>query len=117
MSVKKYSVAEIVKDMPLAEVRPLLPFVPSSNNASCSKGERSERASKYLSTIPGAVQGNNGSRTTFIAAKKLLTVCGLSVEEAYKLMLSEYNNRCSPPWSDAELWHKVESAAHSGRRY
>ena len=43
---------------------------------------------------------------------------GLSPEEAMPLML-EYNQRCEPPWTERDLWHKLRSAvghAHTERR-
>jgi hypothetical protein len=41
----------------------------------------------------------------------------LSPEEAYKLLRDDYNSRCQPAWSEAELRHKVASAcvASSGK--
>jgi hypothetical protein len=36
----------------------------------------------------------------------------VSPEEAYQLLREFYNPRCSPPWSDADLRHKVRSACN-----
>jgi hypothetical protein len=39
---------------------------------------------------------------------------GFGLSEADTLaLLSEYNQRCVPPWSEAELTHKVRSAANA----
>lgn len=37
---------------------------------------------------------------------------GLDEQTALDLLRSEYNPRCEPPWSDAELLHKVSDAAN-----
>src|SRR5205085_7969292 len=34
----------------------------------------------------------------------------LGTEVGFQLMRDEYNPRCEPRWSDAELWHKVNDA-------
>jgi hypothetical protein len=36
---------------------------------------------------------------------------GLDVATAFDLMWREYNPRCTPPWSEQEIWHKVNDAA------
>lgn len=72
-----------------------------------------EKASKYLAKIPGAIQGSNGSTQTLKAAIHLVRGFGLSRDEAFALLMSEYNPRCEPVWSEKEMRHKVESAAKS----
>lgn len=72
--------------------------------------DRVIRARKYISTIPGAVEGNDGSG-------QLMKVCrhlrgfGLSDDEMYSVLSEDYNPKCVPPWSEKELWHKIKSAA------
>lgn len=68
-----------------------------------------ERARKYLSHLPPAIQGQNGSKITYRAACVLVVDFALSPSDAYPL-LAEYSDRCSPPWSENELWHKLHSA-------
>lgn len=72
---------------------------------------RVDRARRYLTRIPPAVQGQGGSNPTFTAARAL--VHGLCLDEATALglLLAEYNPRCEPPWSVKELEHKVADAA------
>jgi hypothetical protein len=73
------------------------------------------RASAYLAKIPGAVAGSRGHDQAFKAAFAVVRGFRLSEGEAFGLLASEYNPRCTPPWSDKELEHKVRSAAHDAR--
>lgn len=78
--------------------------------------EKIKRATAYLAAIPGATQGSRGSDQTYAAAQALTVGFDLSDNEAYALMASEYNPRCSPPWSEKELWHKIKSAEKNSRK-
>jgi len=69
-----------------------------------------ERARKYLAKIPPAMSGSGGHNQTFHAACVLVLGFELSEGDALGL-LSEYNQKCQPPWSERELQHKVASAA------
>jgi hypothetical protein len=69
-----------------------------------------DRARQYVAKIPGAVSGQGGHNQTFSVACYLFNGFGLSESDALALIL-EYNQRCSPPWSERELRHKVKSAA------
>ncbi|MGK3995668.1 bifunctional DNA primase/polymerase [Sorangium sp. So ce1024] len=71
------------------------------------------RAAAYLETLPPAVQGQGGSRATFLAALHLVKGFGLSPQAALALLEQLYNPRCQPPWSAKELHHKVASAERS----
>jgi putative DNA primase/helicase len=71
--------------------------------------ETKARAAAYLAKIPPAVSGQGGHNQTFKAACKLVQGFDLSVEDAFQL-LQEWNKRCQPPWTDAELLHKLEDA-------
>jgi len=68
------------------------------------------RARQYLAKIPPAVSGAGGHQQTFSAAVSLVWGFGLDVSQALTIM-QEYNARCSPPWSEAALAHKVNDAA------
>lgn len=59
--------------------------------------------------MPAAVSGQNGHQATFAAAAALVHGFALTEAEAWPI-LSEHNARCSPPWSEAELRHKLASA-------
>lgn len=68
-----------------------------------------ERARKYIARMDPAVSGNKGHDTTYRAAAILVDGFALEPDEALPI-LQEFNERCEPPWSDAELQHKLESA-------
>ena len=74
--------------------------------------QAARRASAYLAKLPGAVSGERGHEATWTAALAIVRGFRLSEPESLALLLSEYNPRCTPPWSEKELAHKVASAAH-----
>jgi putative DNA primase/helicase len=71
---------------------------------------RQRRAAAYLARIPGAVSGQRGHDQTFHAACVLVKGFGLTIDEARPL-LHDWNKSCAPPWTQAELEHKLKSAA------
>lgn len=68
------------------------------------------RARAYLATIEGAVAGQRGHDRTFRAACVLVQKFGLSFEQAFPLLKEWSDCSCEPPWSDAELEHKLLDA-------
>lgn len=72
---------------------------------------RTRRARAYLARVPGGVSGEGGSRFCFRAACVLFHGFGLSQDDTFALLLAEYSPRCTPPWSEKELRHKVDDAA------
>ena len=59
------------------------------------------------------MSGQNGHDDTFLAAQHL--VRGFELPESNALtLLQEWNVACQPPWSEAELMHKIEQAATEG---
>jgi putative DNA primase/helicase len=62
-----------------------------------------------LSDFPPAIQGAGGDLTTLKAAL-LCRDMGLDQLQVYELLAKEYNKRCSPPWTAAELKSKVSNA-------
>jgi putative DNA primase/helicase len=68
-----------------------------------------ERASKYVAKIPPAVSGQRGHDQTFAAACSLVQGFALSVDEALPI-LTNYSQRCVPPWTEEELLHKLHDA-------
>lgn len=77
------------------------------------------RARAYLNNIPGAVSGSGGHNQTYAAATAMVHGFALDPGVAFDLLMQEYNPRCDPPWSDAEMRHKVDDAAskpHERRR-
>ena len=62
----------------------------------------------YLDKLPPAVSGAGGHPATFRAACECVRF-GLGDADALALLL-EYNRRCSPPWAEKELAHKLTDA-------
>ncbi len=69
------------------------------------------RAAAYLDAMPPAISGQGGHNATYTAATAMVHGFGLPTDVALRLLVERYNPRCVPPWSEKELWHKVEHAA------
>lgn len=67
-----------------------------------------ERALRYTAQCEPAVSGQGGHQATFRVACKCVEFA-LSIMDTL-VVLREFNRRCDPPWSEAELLHKAESA-------
>src|SRR5258706_3920047 len=75
----------------------------------------SERARRYIARCPPAISGQRVQDAAYHVAAIL--VWGFALSEAEALMLlQEWNRNCVPPWSDAELLHKVKSAVGAQHR-
>lgn len=76
-----------------------------------------DRARAYLARVPAAIAGSGGHNATFHAACVLVNGFGLPSGEALPLLM-EWNARCQPPWSEADLRHKLASAekAHHAKQ-
>ncbi len=71
-----------------------------------------DRARAYLARMPVSVSGAGGHVAAFSAAMAL--VKGFALDEATALaLLVEWNASCLPPWTEADLRHKLRSAASS----
>ena len=68
------------------------------------------RAAKYLASCQPAVSGQGGSGQTLKVAVEVGPGFDLPEDVAYRLLSTEYNPRCEPPWSEPELRHKVDDA-------
>lgn len=68
-----------------------------------------QRIRKYLAKCSPALSGQCGHDQTFKVACSLVWGFALPRNEALRY-LRVYNETCDPPWSEAELVHKVESA-------
>ena len=69
-----------------------------------------ERAQRYLQRCPPAVSGQFGHSATFRVACVLVHGFALPEGEALTAM-REWNQRCRPPWEEADLVYKLKSAA------
>jgi hypothetical protein len=98
---------------PLPEPRPPLRVVPPP--VPLTDDVRVRRARAYLERIPGAVAGANGHTAAFNAISHAMIGFDLTVDQT-RDVIAEYNARCVPPWSEAEIEHKLTSIAAQTRR-
>lgn len=70
-----------------------------------------ERASRYLAKMEPSVSGSGGHNACFGAAVAMVRGFALPEDAAYGLLMSEFNPRCAPAWSEREMRHKVRQAA------
>jgi len=73
-------------------------------------------AKAYLAAMPPAISGQGGHPTTFRAAVALVRGFGLSRRQAVDVLMTDYNPRCLPQWTEDELRHKVEDAHANSTR-
>jgi hypothetical protein len=72
------------------------------------------RAQAYIARMPQAISGSRGHDSLWAVAIALCRGFRLSAAEAIALILSDYNPRCVPPWSEKEIVHKVRDAIEHG---
>lgn len=73
-----------------------------------------QRARQYLASVPPAIAGQHGDVHTFRVCCRLVRGFALDADQALHVV-SEWNARCDPPWSPAELLEKLHRAARYGR--
>lgn len=73
---------------------------------------RFDRAVAYVATVDPAISGQGGHNTTWRVARKCAADFELSEEDTFRI-LTIYNLRCVPPWSERELRHKAHDAAEN----
>ena len=95
-----------------AEIPDVVPRTPRPAVPRAQRAEANviDRALKYLAKCEGAVSGQAGHKATFFAARALVWGFDLDTDTALDLLAQHYNSRCSPPWSECELQHKVQDA-------
>lgn len=76
-------------------------------------GDALEQARRYFAQVPPAVEGCGGDHFTFVQACRAIRDFGLSESEALDV-LSDWNQRCSPPWSERDLLAKLQGALKYG---
>ena len=68
-----------------------------------------ERIERYIAACPPAISGQHGHDRTFRVACILVQGFDLSLKDAFSF-LARYNQRCEPPWTERELYHKLRDA-------
>lgn len=72
------------------------------------------RARRYLQAVPPAIAGQHGDLHTFRVCCRLVRGFALTDADALEV-LTEWNARCQPPWSERELIDKLRRAGRYGR--
>jgi len=118
---------EVVEDVPLArlpdwlleKLRPSRPlqtqdqfFEPTAIDVSVPEGKRRiALAEEWLAKeAEPAIEGEGGSEKLWAVALRLVRTWELPVDVAAELIETHYNDRCDPPWSAKEVFHKLEDA-------
>ena len=92
-------------------------FQPTTQRPSFKRShlaDRAARAQRFLLAVEPAVAGQHGDLRTFRICCRVVRGFELSDHEAISV-LSEWNARCQPPWSERELLMKVQNARKYGR--
>jgi putative DNA primase/helicase len=89
----------------------------SAENKTVARGQRESdsisiegRVLAYLAKCEPAISGSGGHNKAFAVACKVGPGFNLSSAETLRLLKADWNQRCSPPWSDHELEHKIADA-------
>lgn len=69
-----------------------------------------ERARRLLDTMEPSISGANGHDAALKAASAVVVGLDLPDDTALSVLQSNFNPRCSPPWSEKELRHKIRQA-------
>ncbi len=99
---------------PLVRAEEPPPRISVSDIADVALERRIERAQAYLEHVEPAVQGQNGSTRTLVAAAHVTLGFMLDPDHAMFAM-RDWNQRCQPPWSDRELRRKIDQASKGYR--
>jgi len=66
-----------------------------------------DRMRLYLAKSPVAVSGDGGHKVTFAVVSRCVELFGLLCDDEFISALETWNVRCSPPWTESELRHKL----------
>jgi len=72
---------------------------------------RLKRGRAWMEKVEGAVSGAGGHNKTFYVANRLVVGFMIDEDQAFTMMLEDYNPRCQPPWTEEELAHKIVGAS------
>jgi len=72
------------------------------------------RAEAYMRKVDPAISGSGGHNQTFWAACALVRGFALEIAEARPILYA-WNQTCKPPWTDAELEHKLKEALNKAK--
>jgi len=118
-------VYEVVEDLPIADAPEWLLNWPGLRNSKSEKPVELEdrvdldsdegaaaldAAIAYLKNAKPSIEGENGHKALWTAARKLVLAFRLPAEVSLALLQEHFNPRCSPEWSERELIHKLNEA-------
>jgi hypothetical protein len=69
-----------------------------------------ERLSLYLKSCPPAISGEGGHKHTYATICRVVELFGNMNDDDILSALDTWNSRCSPPWKDSDLRHKLADA-------
>lgn len=75
-----------------------------------------KRASAYIAKMPESISGQNGHAALWNAAFMLVKGFALDPQDAHRILMSEFNPRCQPEWSEKQIAHKVKGATNANER-
>lgn len=75
-----------------------------------------ERAALYLERVDPSISGCHGHDQLLYAASVLVNGFALSIAESKALLLTYFNPRCEPPWSERKLDRKLKVALTKGSK-
>lgn len=73
------------------------------------------RARAYIEKMPPAISGAGGHDALWAVTRKLVADFGLDEHSAFRILSTEYNNRCQPAWTERELKHKIKEASEKAK--
>jgi P4 family phage/plasmid primase-like protien len=73
-----------------------------------------EAAREFAATADPAISGECGHKLAFFVACRLTGKFLLNKEQAIAVFTDVYNPRCQPPWSAADIEHKIDDAIKEG---
>lgn len=102
-------VLKLAAEAPPERERPASTKSTSATTSTATAADLADRIRAYLHRVPAAVSGKGGHNATFYMAGRLVRGWGLSPDEALPFA-AEWNQRCDPPWSEADLYRKLVEA-------
>jgi hypothetical protein len=75
-----------------------------------------QRAVAYLARMEPSLEGAGGDAALWAAALAMVRGFALGPQTAARLLLSEFNPRCRPPWPRRDLERKCRQAADRGQQ-
>jgi hypothetical protein len=89
---------------------PVAEPVPRAKSVHVAGDVNEARALAYIEKMPPAISGAGGHDALWRVACRLVRGFQLDDETAFRILSTKYNPRCSPPWDEKDLRHKINEA-------